>query len=158
LLLTALLAAIPGHINSGAESASANVFAAFPSRFPGSVIYMDNDISRDPSSAETLRERRYTIRFAFAADAELFELASGKRVTGVPSDISMGGCFVCTKEPFPLKARLRATFRFKKEVVEALAGVRVFKPRVGMGLEFLDLPPSSHEVLARWISELQKGR
>jgi len=119
---------------------------------------MDNDISKDPSSTEVLRERRYTIRFAFAADAELFELASGKRIIGVTSDISMGGCFVCTKEPFAPKARLRATFRFKKEVVEALAAVRIFKPRVGMGLEFLDLTPASQEVLARWISELQKGR
>lgn len=117
---------------------------------------MDNNASKDPLSAAVLRERRYTIRFAFAADAELFELASGKRITGVTSDISMGGCFVCTKEPFPLKARLRATFRFKKDVFEALATVRIFKPRVGMGLEFLDLTPASQEVLTRWISELQK--
>jgi len=118
---------------------------------------MDNDTSRDPSRTTVVGERRYMIRFPFAADAELLELASGKRITGVTSDISLGGCFVCTKEPFPLKSPVRGILRFKKEVFEALAAVRIFNPRVGMGLEFLDLDPASHEVLARWISELQKG-
>jgi hypothetical protein len=43
------------------------------------------------------RERRYTMRYPFSADAEILSLKSGTRVGGVTSDLSLGGCFVCTR-------------------------------------------------------------
>ena len=36
----------------------------------------------------SLRERRYAIRYPFAAFAEMLELESGTRVSGVTSDLS----------------------------------------------------------------------
>jgi hypothetical protein len=39
-----------------------------------------------------VRDRRYSIRCPFAADAEMLELESGTRVSGVTSDLSLGGC------------------------------------------------------------------
>ncbi len=48
-----------------------------------------------------VRDRRYTIRYPFAADVELIEMETGKQVEGVTSDLSLGGCFVCTSKQLP---------------------------------------------------------
>jgi PilZ domain-containing protein len=122
------------------------------------VISMDDHTQKGSSSTLSVRDRRYAIRYPFAADAELLDLESGARIVGVTSDISMGGCFVCTSKPLPLKTRLRANFRFKDQIVEALGVVRIVKLRIGMGVEFLDVEPPYDEVLSRWIAQLQKSR
>ena len=122
------------------------------------VISMDDHTSKSSSNTLTVRDRRYAIRYPFAADAELLDLESGSRITGVTSDISLGGCFVCTNKPFALKTRLRAIFRYKEQTVEALGVVRIVKPRIGVGIEFLDVESPYHEVLSRWIAQLQKNR
>jgi hypothetical protein len=122
------------------------------------VISMDDHTSKSSSNTLTVRDRRYAIRYPFAADAELLDLESGSRITGVTSDISLGGCFVCTSKPFALKTRVRATFLYKEQTVEALGVVRIVKPRIGVGIEFLDVESPYHEVLSRWIAQLQKNR
>jgi c-di-GMP-binding flagellar brake protein YcgR len=122
------------------------------------VISMDDRTANGPSVKTGVRDRRYAIRFPFAADVELIDLETGSRTDGVTSDISMGGCFVCASKPLALKARVRVTLRRKGQVVEALASVRIVKPRVGMGLEFLDVEPSYHKVLTRWLEQLRDTR
>jgi hypothetical protein len=44
------------------------------------------------------------------------------------------------------------------EQVKMLAMVRVVKPHVGMGLEFLDIDPDSNRTLPAWIENLRKSR
>jgi hypothetical protein len=105
-----------------------------------------------------VRDRRYAIRFPFAADVELIDLESGKQVNGVTSDISMGGCFICTNKPLPISARARMKLHRKAETLEALVVVRIVKPRVGMGIEFFDLEPGSGELLSAWIEALRRTR
>src|SRR6266404_7616534 len=105
-----------------------------------------------------VRDRRYSIRYPFAADAEMLELQSGTRVSGVTSDLSAGGCFVCAGHPLEVGARVRGTLTHKGQKVEMLAVVRVVKAQFGMGLEFLDLDPNSHATLLAWIRTLQKSR
>ena len=46
----------------------------------------------------------------------------------------------------------------KGQQVEALAVVRILKPRIGMGIEFIDVEPPSHEVLSRWIEQVRQNR
>ena len=117
------------------------------------------DRSSDGISHKTsLRDRRYAIRYPFAADAEVLDLESGTRSDGVTSDISLGGCFVCTSKPLPLQTRTRVTLERKGEKVEALAMVRIVKPKIGMGLEFLDLETSSNATLKRWLDQLRRAR
>jgi hypothetical protein len=106
----------------------------------------------------SLRDRRYAIRFPFAADAEVLDLESGARSDGITSDISLGGVFVCTSKPLGVKTRVRVTLKRKGESVEALAVVRIVKPRIGMGLEFLDIEPISDPVLTRWMERLRRER
>jgi len=105
-----------------------------------------------------VRDRRYAIRFPFAADVELIDLESGKQVEGVTSDISLGGCFVCSSKQLPLNARARMKMHRKGQTLEALVVVRIVKPRVGMGIEFFDLEPPSNDLLAAWIESLRRAR
>lgn len=118
-----------------------------------------NDRSSEGASHKTsLRDRRYAIRFPFAADADVLDLESGARSEGVTSDISLGGCFVCTSKPLPLKTRTRVTLERKGETIEALAMVRIVKPKIGMGLEFLDVEAASNVILNRWLDQLRRNR
>ena len=118
---------------------------------------MESDNGKDVKQPG-LREQRYTIRHPVAADAEMLELQSGTRLSGVTSDLSAGGCFVCAGHPLEVGARVRGTLTHNGQKVEMLAVVRVVKARFGMGLEFLDLDPDSHATLLAWIRPLEKSR
>jgi hypothetical protein len=105
-----------------------------------------------------VRDRRYTIRYPFAADAELTDMQTGQKVDGVTSDISLGGCFVCTSKTLPPDCRARLKLTRKGQVLEALVMIRIVKPRVGLGVEFFDLEVPSNEILAAWIDSLRRTR
>jgi hypothetical protein len=107
------------------------------------VIVMDNRTSKGPSLRAGVRDRRYAIRYPFAADVVLIDLETGTQVTGVTSDIS-------------LKARARVTLSRKGQSVEGLAVIRIVKPRIGMGIEFIDVESACHDLLARWIEQLRQ--
>ena len=47
-------------------------------------------------------------------------------------------------------------FKRKDQTVEALCVVRVVKPRIGMGVEFIDIEAPYGECLARWIEKKYK--
>ena len=121
------------------------------------VISMADRIGSN-SGVTGVRDRRYAIRFPFAADVELIDLESGKQVDGVTSDISLGGCFVCTGKPLPVNARARMKLVRKGQVLEALVVVRIVKPRIGMGIEFFDLEPAYNEMLVAWLDALRQAR
>jgi hypothetical protein len=121
------------------------------------LIFM-NRTADGVSHKISLRDRRYAIRFPFAADAEVLDLESGARSDGITSDISPGGVFVCTSKPLALKSRVRVTLKRKGASVEALAIVRIVKPRIGMGLEFLDIESTSYPTLTRWLEQLRRER
>src|SRR5260370_7486153 len=105
----------------------------------------------------SVRDRRYCIRYPFAADVELLDLETGARTEGVTSDISMGGAFVCTSRPLPANSRIRVTFTRKDQKMEALGVVRTVKPRTGLGIKFIDLQPQPHEVLRRSADQATKS-
>ncbi|MGB2591522.1 MAG: PilZ domain-containing protein [Candidatus Acidiferrum sp.] len=119
---------------------------------------MNDRITDGTSRKSSVRDRRYAIRYPFAADAVVLDLESGSRSEGVTSDLSLGGCFVCTSKPLLVKSRARVTLTRKNESVEALAIVRIVKPRIGMGLEFIDLEPNFVTILRRWLDLLRRDR
>jgi hypothetical protein len=122
------------------------------------LITMPDRKSANQPKAPGVRDRRYTIRHPFAANAELVDLESGAKVEGVTSDISLGGCFVCTSKPLPISVRARMTLERKGQKLEALVVVRIVKPRIGMGIEFLDVEEPYNEVLASWIEQMRRER
>lgn len=119
------------------------------------VIVMDNRTTKGPSP-KGVRDRRYAIRYPFAADVELIDLETGSQATGVTSDISFGGCFICTSKTLPVKSRVRMTLSRKGQIVTGLAVVRIVKPRIGMGIEFMDIESSGHGYLSKWIEQLRQ--
>ena len=122
------------------------------------VISMDDRISKSQSSRTGVRDRRYAIRFPFAADVELIDMESGAKAVGVTSDISLGGCFVCTSKPLPVTTRVRISLTRKGQKIEALAVVRILKPRIGMGIEFIDVEGAYQGLLSRWIEQIRQSR
>jgi hypothetical protein len=117
---------------------------------------MESDSDRRAKESG-VRDRRYSIRYPFAADAEMLELESGSRATGVTSDLSLGGCFVCARCTLEIHARVRGTLKHGNEKVKMLAVVRVLIPKVGMGVEFLDIDPDCNATLLAWIENLRKS-
>jgi PilZ domain len=114
---------------------------------------------RSPVSQARLsgvRDRRYTIRYPFAADAELIDMETGKQVSGVTSDISLGGCFVCTSKPLAANTRARLKLTRKGQVLDTLVVVRIVKQRIGLGVEFFDLEPPNDRILTMWIESMRK--
>jgi c-di-GMP-binding flagellar brake protein YcgR len=122
------------------------------------VISMEDHLNKSGSRSLLVRDRRYAIRHPFAADATFLDLETGATAEGVTSDLSMGGCFVCTSKPLAAGCRVRLTLRRKEQVVDTLAVVRVVKPRVGMGLEFLDVEFRHQSTLERWLEQLRRDR
>jgi hypothetical protein len=119
---------------------------------------MDDRTLKGDARGMPVRDRRYCIRYPFAADVELLDMESGTKTEGVTSDISMGGVFICTSRPLPSNSRIRVTLLRKDQRVEALGVVRIVKPRIGMGIEFIDLESPYLEVLRRWVEQLSKAR
>jgi hypothetical protein len=105
-----------------------------------------------------IRDRRYVLRYPFIANAELVDLDLGTKAEGKTSDISLGGCFICTAKPLTLKARARVILTHKAEQLEALVVVRIVKPRIGMGIEFIDLEDPFAAILSAWIEKLRSKR
>jgi PilZ domain len=122
------------------------------------VISMDDRKLKGESRGISIRDRRYCIRYPLAADAEMFDLETGARTEGVTSDLSLGGAFVCTSKPLPSNSRVRITLTRKDQKVESLGVVRIVKPRIGMGIEFIDVEAPYAAILARWIEQLSKSR
>jgi len=120
------------------------------------VIMMERRLDKDDPPKPGVRDRRYAIRYPFAADAEFIDLENGAQVNGITCDISLGGCFICTSKPLTLKARARFTLSRKGQTVKGIGVIRIVKARVGMGIEFLDLEPGSQELLTRWIDQLRQ--
>jgi len=119
---------------------------------------MDDRTSNGDNRSISVRDRRFCIRYPFAADVVVLDLETGSRTEGVTSDLSMGGMFVCTSKPLPSNTRVRVTLTRKDQKMEALAMVRIVKPRVGMGVEFLDVEQPHYDVLSRWVEQLTKSR
>ena len=119
---------------------------------------MDDRTLNNDSRSLAVRDRRYCIRYPFAADVVVLDLESGQRSEGVTSDLSIGGIFVCTSKPLPSNTRIRVTLTRKDQKVEALGMVRIVKPRIGMGVEFIDVDSPYDEVLNRWVDQLSKAR
>ena len=122
----------------------------------GSDTSMQSDSSKRAKESG-VRDRGYSIRYPFAAEVEMLELKSGNRMSGVTSDLSLGGCFVCARRTLEAGARVRGTLKREGQKAEMLAVVRVIKPHVGMGLEFLDIDSDSQAILLLWIESLRKS-
>jgi hypothetical protein len=103
-------------------------------------------------------ERRTTPRFAFSADAEVFDIGSQTRVVGRSSDLGREGCYIDTISPFAVGAAVRVCLKRGLHEFEAKAIVKYTLLSIGMGLAFTDIKPEHQAVLQKWIAELSGER
>ncbi len=148
-----------------ALSLGANDYLTKPIDFPVALARIGTQLSRkrgdvsdQPAAESEVRDRGYSPRYSLAADAEIVDLKSGTRFSGVTSDVSLDGCFVCTRGSVEIGARVRLTLKHKNQTVMMLAIVRVLKPKIGMGLQALEVASTSNETFLQWLDVLRESR
>jgi len=98
-------------------------------------------------------ERRRSPRYAFAATAEIFDEKENARTSSQVSDLSMQGCYVEVRNPFPQGTSVFVEMYTETEFLEVHATVAFLKAKVGMGLTFNDLQPCFTTVLNKWLGK-----
>jgi hypothetical protein len=103
--------------------------------------------SVNPSQAG---ERRVSERQLFPVTAEIFEDIAGSRMIARIADISSGGCYVDTINPFPVKTAVRVKICRDGAEFTASGTVRNCQPGLGMGVAFTTMEESSRALLRKW--------
>jgi len=122
---------------------------------------MPNDPSRQddsgtpspPDKGSQHSERRSAPRFPFVAEAELTELRSETQLSARISELSLGGCYVDTLNPFPQQTFVRLRLIQGKEIFETRARVVYVHAGIGMGLAFAELTADRKSMLVAWLAK-----
>lgn len=108
-----------------------------------------------PSGVIGPGERRITPRSDFTAEAVMIDLKSGTRIEAHTSDLSLGGCYVDTMNPFPTGTELQLRLTAEGKSFDAMARVAYSQIGVGMGLLFTSAGPDQLSTLEKWFAELR---
>ena len=105
-------------------------------------------------------EHRREPRVCLSSDVEC-ELPSG-RVRWRFADISAGGMFIDVYDPLPPGTLFRLRFQLDPPPIAARAQVHYVQPRIGMGVEFVELAPDDRQrirdlVDRMFVSGRQRG-
>lgn len=99
-------------------------------------------------------ERRTHPRYLFTATVELVELRSRTVTKARTSDLSVGGCFVDTPNPFSIGETVKLRITKDQKTLEVRAKVVNSLVGSGMGLMFTDVQPEPLGMLEKWLGEL----
>ena len=103
-------------------------------------------------------ERRRTPRYLFNALAEIVDEKENARTSSRVSDLSLHGCYVEMKNPFPEGTNGMIEMFTETESLETHATVAHFEPKQGMGLTFGEMPKSLANVLNRWVAQAKEQK
>lgn len=70
------------------------------------------------------------------------------------TDLSLGGCYLETPSPFPVRARVELSMRVGELQVHASGLVRVMHPDVGMGVVFIQKTEEQRQEVEKFIQAL----
>jgi CheY-like chemotaxis protein len=73
------------------------------------------------------------------------------------TDLSLGGCYLETPSPFPVRARIDLSMRVGDLQVQASGLVKVMHPNVGMGVVFFQKTSEQHKQVERFIQALMNS-
>jgi CheY-like chemotaxis protein len=73
------------------------------------------------------------------------------------TDLSLGGCYLETPSPFPVRARIDLSMRVGDLQVQASGLVKVMHPDVGMGIVFNQKTPEQHRQVENFIQALMNS-
>ena len=101
-------------------------------------------------------QRRRNPRYAFIANAELFEPATRMRIATRVTELSVHGCYLDMLNPFPEDAMALVKISAGDMVFETKVRVVYAHSNLGVGLVFLEPDPKNVEVLKSWIDEAKE--
>lgn len=107
-----------------------------------------------PAAQTQTPERRGGTRFAFSGDAEVVELRSRASLSCRISDLSRGGCYLDTINPFEVGTRVLLRLARGQKTFEAHAVVMYAQRGMGMGLAFTEIKDEHRAILEEWVREL----
>ena len=92
-------------------------------------------------------------RYSFVAVVELTDIQSEAQIQARTSDLSLYGCCVEARKPFPrgTKVSMRITHRSANFV--ALGKVSYTKSEGEMGIVFTRIEPNNQLILEKWVEE-----
>jgi hypothetical protein len=109
-------------------------------------------------SAVKEAERRCATRHTITTGADVVELHSGARFSSRTTDLSTGGCFIDTTNPFPVGSKLRMKLNKGQSSFETPGTVVYSQTGLGMGIAFDELKSEQQHALAEWLSEVTGER
>ena len=102
------------------------------------------------------RERRRTPRYPFIASAELIEEKADVRIASRVSELSLHGCYLDMMNPFPTGTMVLVKITAGDAFFEAKSKIVYSQPNMGAGVGFLQIEPTSKDVLEHWLDEAEK--
>lgn len=97
-------------------------------------------------------EHRREPRHPFFASVELLESKQETRISARTGDLSLHGCYVDTRNPFPTGLSVRVLITHKDEKFTAIGKVAHSKASAGMGISFTEIEPAQRAILMKWLS------
>jgi hypothetical protein len=102
--------------------------------------------------------RRRAVRHYFGGPAEVTDLDSHTRLLALTTDLSVFGCFVRTRHPFPEGTKITLKITHEGVVFANYGNVAHVQANKGMGIAFGAVDRQAQVVLDRWISQSDKKR
>ena len=113
------------------------------------------EVKKEESAASVdAKERRINPRYSVSAIADAVHLQADTRLNGRVSDLSRGGCYIDTINPFPVGADVKIRITKGNASLLAQAKVLYAATGMGMGLAFTKIDPERMPVLEEWLREL----
>jgi len=106
------------------------------------------------STSEEHSQRRSVRRCSFVASAEVNELSSATKLVLRTSELSIGGCYLDTLNPFPEGTLLQCRILRDDGIFESKAKVVYSNPGFGMGVAFTGIAPDQRTMLENWLADL----
>jgi PilZ domain len=102
-------------------------------------------------------ERRQMTRYDFGAIAQVVDLNSREDVVVVTRDLSLAGCFVKTRYPFPTGTEVRVRITYSGSDFAAIGTVTGNITPEGMGIEFDSFEPKDQAIIEEWLGVMPFG-
>ena len=96
-------------------------------------------------------DRRQMTRYDFGAIAEVIDLNSREDMVVVTRDLSLAGCFVKTRYPFPSGTEVRIRITYSGSDFAAIGTVMGNATAEGMGIEFDAIEPRDQTIIEEWL-------
>jgi PilZ domain len=98
-------------------------------------------------------ERPRARRYSFAATVELTDTQSEAKIQERTSDLSLYGCCVEARKPFPAGTKVRIRIAHRSASFVALGKVSYSTSQGGMGIVFTRIEPKDQLILETWVAE-----